>query len=200
MTLKIGLTGGIGSGKSTVARMFQALGVTVYYADKVAKELYDTDPVIRSGVIEIFGEYAYIDGLFNKPWVALQVFKDDIKLEKLNHLVHPATIRHAMTWFNQQTGDYAIKEAALIFESGAQDELDLIIGVSAPESLRIKRVMERDGSTEAEVRARIQRQMDEQEKMRLCDIIIINDDHHLLIPQVLAADKKIKAIRAQRKA
>ncbi|HEX5668597.1 MAG TPA: dephospho-CoA kinase, partial [Chitinophagaceae bacterium] len=151
MPIKVGLTGGIGSGKSTVARIFEALGVPVYYADEAAKNLYRSDPVLRQAIIDQFGPEAYAEGELNRKYISGIVFSSPEKLEILNSLVHPATIKDAEKWLLAQTAPYAIKEAALIFESGSHRDLDHVIGVFAPESLRMKRVMARDKVTEDDI-------------------------------------------------
>jgi len=190
--LKIGLTGGIGSGKSTVAKIFETLGIPVYYADDAAKELMNTDPDLKELIIKNFGSNVYTDNKLNRSYLASIVFADKLKLEILNSLTHPATINAANEWIALQKGPYIIKEAALLFESDAHKHLDAIIGVSSPIALRMKRVMQRDNLTEEDVQKRINRQMDEAEKMRRCDYIIHNDESTLLIPQVLALDKKFR--------
>jgi len=192
--LKIGLTGGIGSGKSTVAKIFETLGIPVYYADDAAKELMNTDPDLKELIIKNFGANVYTDNKLNRSYLASIVFADKLKLEILNSLTHPATINAANEWIALQKGPYIIKEAALLFESDAHKHLDAIIGVSSPIALRMKRVMQRDNLTEEDVQKRINRQMDEAEKMRRCDYIIHNDESTLLIPQVLALDKKFRAM------
>ena len=186
MCLRIGLTGGIGSGKSTVARVFEILGIPVYYADEAAKRLMNEDEPLKQQIIRHFGATAYKNNLLDRAYLASQVFANKEKLELLNSLVHPATIRDGEQWMQQQTTSYAIKEAALIFESGTQDQLDHVIGVSAPAPLRILRSMKRDGSTREQVIARMSKQIQETIKMRLCDFIIYNDEQQAVIPQVLA--------------
>ena len=155
MTLKVGITGGIGSGKSQVGRIFEVLGIPVYYADEAARELQNKDPELKRQISLLFGNEAYVDGELNSKFIASIVFTDKEKLEELNAIVHPATINAASIWMKSQQTAYAIKEAALIFESGAQRDLDLVIGVTAPESLRIKRTMTRDAISEVEVRKRM---------------------------------------------
>ncbi len=189
--LKIGLTGGIGSGKSTVAKVFETLGIPVYYADNAAKLLMNEDPILKANIISLFGDNAYQDGQLNRPHIASIVFNDPVKLEQLNSWVHPATIQAAESWMHQQNSPYAIKEAALIFESGAQEQLDFVIGVKAPLALRIQRTIQRDGITREEVLMRMQRQLEESMKMKLCDFIIVNDEQQLIIPQVLALHEKL---------
>ena len=192
--LRIGLTGGIGSGKSTVAKVFALLGIPVYYADEAAKRIMRDDPVLVSQLKDAFGDSVYQDGELNRAYLSAQVFADKGKLEKLNSLVHPATIRDAEQWMKKQTAPYAIKEAALIFESGSQDQLDYVIGVSAPEPIRIWRAMKRDHISREAVKGRIQNQLTESIKMKLCDFVILNDEQQLVIPQVLALDLKLKEL------
>jgi len=189
--LKVGITGGIGSGKSTVAHIFETLGIPVYYADDAAKRLMNEDEGLKQLVQQQFGEAAYANGQLNRAYLSAQVFNNPDKLAMLNAMVHPATIADAARWMQQQTAPYAIKEAALIFESGAQENLDKVIGVFAPKAVRIKRVMNRDGITREEVMARMNKQINETIKMRLCDYVITNDEQQLLIPQVLAVHKTL---------
>lgn len=184
--LKIGITGGIGSGKSTVAHVFETLGIPVYYADNAAKMLMNEDDNLKQQVQQHFGEATYTNGHLNSALLAEQVFNNPDKLALLNSIVHPATIADAAKWMLQQTAPYVIKEAALIFESGSQENLDKVIGVFAPKVLRIKRVMERDGITRDAVLARMNKQINETIKMRLCDYVINNDEQEMLIPQILA--------------
>jgi dephospho-CoA kinase len=189
--LKIGLTGGIGSGKSTMAKVFETLGIPVYYADDAAKRLMNEDTALQLKIQEQFGEAAYTNGQLNRKYIADIVFTSPEKLELLNAIVHPATLQDAEQWMQQQNTPYAIKEAALIFESGAQEHLDYVIGVYSSTPLRIQRTMQRDGVTREEVIARIDKQLDENIKMRLCDFVITNDEQELLIPQVVALHKKL---------
>jgi dephospho-CoA kinase len=183
--LKIGLTGGIGSGKSTVAKIFGVLGIPVYYADDATKQIMNTDPQLKAAVIKNFGERTYQGGQLDRAYLASIVFADKQKLDVLNSITHPATIRDANRWILEQTSPYIIKEAALLFESGANKYLDLTIGVYAPEELRIQRVMQRDQTSRAEIVQRMSRQMNEDAKMKLCDFVVINDEQQLLLPQVL---------------
>jgi dephospho-CoA kinase len=184
--IKIGLTGGIGSGKTTVAQIFEVLGVPVYYADDAAKKLMNDDEDLKKKIIKYFGEASYLDGILNRDYLAANVFSDPKKTKLINSIIHPATIADAEKWMDVQTTPYAIKEAALIFESDADKKLDLVIGVYANETLRIKRVMARNNISEAAVKLRIKNQMSEETKMSLCDAVILNDEEDLLIPQVVA--------------
>ncbi|MGC4036260.1 MAG: dephospho-CoA kinase [Chitinophagaceae bacterium] len=192
--MTIGLTGGIGSGKSIVARIFETLGIPVYYADDAARTLMNTDSTIINAIKKNFGEESYINGLLNRPHIAAQVFNDTYKLELLNSITHPATIADAKQWMQQQTSPYAVKEAALIFESGSAEGLDYIVGVYAPQALRIKRVMDRDNISREDVLKRINRQINEEMKMRLCDFVVVNDEQQLVIPQVLALHERFLTI------
>ena len=183
--LRIGITGGIGSGKSTVSKIFEVLGAPVYYADDASKRLMNEDEEVKEKLRSVFGEGVYSDGMLNRQYLSSIVFNDPLKLALLNSIVHPATIKDAEDWMLKQTAPYAIKEAALIFESGSQEHLDKVIGVYAPAVVRIHRVMQRDNVTREEVLGRMSKQIDEDIKMRLCDYVIKNDEQELLIPQVI---------------
>lgn len=191
--LKIGLTGGIGSGKSTVAKVFETLGIPVYYADDAAKRIMNEDEELRKQIIAHFGEASYENEQLNRHHISSQVFNNGEKLALLNSIVHPVTIADAEKWMQQQQTPYAVKEAALIFEANADKQLDYVIGVSAPIDLRLKRVMDREGITVDKVQARMDKQMDEEEKMKRCDFIIYNDEKQLLIPQVIELHEKLVA-------
>lgn len=189
--LRVGLTGGIGSGKSTVARIFEVLNIPVYYADEAARRLLNSDEALKDSIRHHFGEKSYLNGQLNSSYIASLVFADPRKLSLLNSLTHPATIRDANKWMERQSAPYTIKEAALIFESGAAEYLDFVIGVSAPPALRLQRTMQRDGLSREEVLKRIDRQMDEDIKMKLCDAVIRNDEQAMVIPQVLALHERL---------
>ena len=197
MGLNIGLTGGIGSGKSTVAGIFKVLGIPVFDADSAAKNIMNEDEGLKQQIIKTFGEETYKDGLLDRKYLGTIVFNDPFKLEQLNALVHPATIAAGEAWMKQQHTPYAVKEAALFFESGSAGGLDYIIGVFAPQALRIKRVMARDGVGRQEVLTRMSRQIDEDIKKSLCDFVITNDEQQLLIPQVVALHEKFIALSTQ---
>lgn len=169
----VGLTGGIGSGKSTVAKMFKDLGVAVYIADKEAKELMHT-PKVTQQINNLLGESSYVDGVLNRPYIASRVFKDKDLLEKLNAIVHPVVKKHFKEWLKEQEGVYVIKEAAILFENGGYKDCDKTILVTAPESLRINRVMQRDTVLEEDVRSRIKNQWPDSKKAKLADEIIKN--------------------------
>jgi len=196
--VKVGITGGIGSGKSTVAGIFEVLGIPVSYADREAKRIMNEDPLLVAQIIEHFGAEAYKNGQLNRSYLAAQVFPDKQKLALLNELVHPVTIREGEVWMQAQEGKalYAIREAALIFESNSGKHLDFIIGVYAPVELRIKRTQERDGLQKEEVLLRMRNQLDEDAKMKLCDAVIVNDGITALLPQVLDLHKKLTRLAA----
>ena len=193
MAVMIGLTGGIGSGKSVVAKVFATLGIPVFNADEEAKRIMQTSTEIKTKLIEQFGTDIYnVHGL-DKEKLASIVFNDSFQLQLLNAIVHPVTIQAAKDWAAKQTSPYVIKEAALIFESGAADGLFKVIGVTAPISIRIHRVMQRDGITKDQVDARMRNQISDTIKMRLCDYVIENNNQQMVIPQVLEIDKAIRA-------
>lgn len=192
--LRVGLTGGIGSGKSTVARIFEVLGIPVYYADTAARQLMNEDEEVRRNMIEHFGAGSYENDKLNSAYISSIVFADPSKLDLLNRLTHPATIRHAEQWMLRQRAPYVIKEAALIFESGSSAQLDKVIGVYAPKSLRIQRTMRRDNISREAVIERMNRQIDEEIKMKLCDFVVTNDEQQAILPQVLALHEKLLAV------
>ena len=198
MTLRVGITGGIGSGKTTVCAMFETLGVPVYYADDRAKALIVEDKRLRAGIVDLLGEEAYLpDGSYNRTYVASVVFAQPEKLTALNALVHPVVETDSLAWHEDMaaTGHaYTIKEAALMVESGAYRFLDYLVVVTAPEKLRIQRVMQRDGLSENQVKARIKRQMSEEDKLVLADFAIINDGTQALTPQVWALHRRFIAL------
>jgi dephospho-CoA kinase len=191
--LKIGLTGGIGSGKSTVAAIFKVLGIPVFDADATAKYLMENDAQLKQAIQQQFGAAVYVDGQLQRKVLANIVFNDSFQLDLLNSLVHPVTIQFAKNWFAQQSEvPYAIKEAALIFESGSGEGLDYVIGVTAPTALRIQRVMQRDQADREAVLARMSKQLDENIKMKLCDFVVHNNEQQLLLQQVLAIDAQLR--------
>lgn len=192
--LKVGITGGIGSGKTTVAKIFEVLGIPVYYADDAARNLVNEDEQIRQAIISEFGKESYTGNQLNRPFIATIVFNDKSKLEKLNAITHPATIEHANEWMKKQHSPYTLKEAALLFESGSVEHLDYVIGVYSPIELRIKRIMARDHISAEDVQKRIDRQMNEEEKMKRCHTVIINDEKQPVLPQVLQLHEKLLRI------
>lgn len=185
--LQVGITGGIGSGKSLVCRLFQTFRVPVYDADSHAKELMTTDGILISQIRKEFGDLSYnTDGSLNRIYLASHVFKDQKKLDLLNSLVHPRVAIDYSNWVEDQGNQrYVLKEAALLFESNGYKNLDKIIVVSAPEKLRIKRVLKRDPHrTVEQIKGIVEKQMAEDEKLERSDYIIVNDESQLVIPQV----------------
>jgi len=195
MALKVGITGGIGSGKSIVTNIFKTLGIPVFDADAAARKVMNEDEILKHNIREFFGDEAYISGVLNRKYIADIVFNDAFKLEKLNAMVHPVTIAMAEAWMQQQNSAYVLKEAAILFESGAAAGLDYVIGVFAPQHLRIQRVIQRDKVSREEVLKRMAKQIDEYMKMKLCDFIITNDEQQLLIPQVLQVHEKLLLLK-----
>lgn len=191
MSIIIGLTGGIGSGKSTVAKIFAQLGIPVLDADATAKAIMNEDHSVKTKLIELFGEDAYKENQLNRPYIAQIVFEDAFKLQQLNAIIHPITIQYAKEWASKQSAPYVIKEAALFFESGSSEGVEKIIGVTAPKHIRIQRVMQRDQITREDVIKRMEHQLEDSLKMKLCDWVIQNDDMHLLIPQILAIHQSL---------
>lgn len=189
--IKIGITGGIGSGKSTVAKIFETLGVPVYYADDAARRIMNENEALREAIQKEFGQETYINQQLNRPHLASLVFGNEEKLALLNDLVHPLTIEDSQKWMQAQTGPYAIKEAALIFETDVWRGLNKVIGVSSPYELRLQRAMERDNISKEAVLARMSKQMNEYQKMNRCDFILYNDETQLLIPQVITLHEKL---------
>ena len=170
----IGLTGGIGSGKSTVAQMFKDIGVPVYIADIEARKLTDNSIEIKKALIKLFGSSCYLNGVLDRAFVANIVFNDAVLLKKLNAIIHPKVSSHFKQWKNNQQAVFCIKEAAILFENNGYKECDLTILVVSPEADRIRRVMERDQVSEKVVIARIKNQWLDQKKRKLADIIIEN--------------------------
>ncbi len=172
----VGLTGGIGSGKSTIAKAFAALGIAVFNSDEQAKALIATDAQVKERIIAAFGEEAYQNGEYNRAYIAQIVFNNSEKLAILNGIVHPALAEYFKQWAKEQTSPYVLKEAAILFESGSYKDCDYIITVTAPEEVRIARVMARDHCTEAQVRARMAQQWSDAQRIALSDAVIENID------------------------
>lgn len=193
MTLKVGITGGIGSGKSTVCHMFKLLGAPVFEADVVAKQLLQTHPQIRKGLIHLFGEDIYLDdGTVDRKKLADIIFNNDVQLAKMNALVHPVVRNEFHEWVKQQNTPYVIHEAAILFESGFYKLMDFTILVSAPEEERIQRVVKRDGVSEQQVRERLAKQWTDAEKRKLADKEIVNDNNNPVLPEIIQIDKTLR--------
>ncbi|MEI6184474.1 MAG: dephospho-CoA kinase [Bacteroidota bacterium] len=197
--LKVGITGNIGSGKSLVCDMFKVYGIPVYDADSEARKLMENDETIIRLVKKEFGEESYTDNKLNRSFISKQVFADFHKLHLLNAITHPVIIQHSQEWMNNQNAPYVIKEAALIFESGSAKGLDVVIGIDAPYSLRVQRVVQRDGLSREEILKRNEQQIDQDMKMKLCDFVIINDNKESLIKQVDELHKKLLTYKPEKK-
>ncbi|PIB32162.1 dephospho-CoA kinase [Gaetbulibacter sp. 5U11] len=172
----VGLTGGIGSGKTTVANYFKALNVPVYIADNEAKALMNRSKVIKRNLIKLFGDEAYVNHTLNKPFIASQIFSNQDLLKKMNAIVHPKVAKHFLNWVKKQNVPYVISEVAIIFENGSQGKYDYIITVVAPEQTRLNRVIKRDNSSEAKVKAIMNNQWTDQQKTEHSDFVINNTD------------------------
>ena len=171
----VGLTGGIGSGKSTVAGMFKALSIPVYNADMEAKNLMNTSDSLKKGILKLFGEKAYKKGSLNREYIAGIVFKDKEKLKALNELVHPLVRSHFLSWLDMQSAPYVIQENPLIFEKNDQNLFDYVITVTAKKEDKIQRVMDRDGIGESQVLERMDNQLDDSLKIAGSDFVIYNE-------------------------
>ncbi len=196
--VQIGVTGGIGSGKSLVCRIFKCLGVPVYDADSHAKELMTTDGILISNIKKEFGALSYdTDGSLNRNYLSSKVFNNTEKLQQLNNLVHPRVRENYSRWVQaHEDYPYLIKEAALIFEADSDQELDRVVVINAPEKLRIRRVLKRDPQrSEEQIKVIIEHQMPEKEKMKRADFVIRNDEEVLLIPQVLKLHAQFLSLR-----
>ena len=191
--LVLGLTGGIGSGKTTVANIFKEFGVPVYNSDERAKWLMNNDSTLRSKISDLFGDESYLNGELNRKLISSKVFKDSELLKKLNGLVHPVVGKDFEAWESRQTSDIVLKEAAILIESGAYKQVDKLIVIFAPVTVRIKRVLQRDKVTEEEVMHRINNQLSDEDRLKFADYIIKNDGEHLLIPQVKNIIKDLKS-------
>ena len=187
MMLKVGITGGIGSGKTTVCKVFELLGIPVFYADDVAKSIMQTDPVLKTALLDTFGENSYTkDGMLNRAYISSIVFNDKQELEKLNSLVHPAVLRAFDNWvLEHHESPYVIKEAALLYESGGFKMCNKSILVIAPTLIKMNRVKLRDGISEEDIQLRMNRQFSDEMKIKYADHILNNDEKQLLIPQII---------------
>ncbi len=184
--LKIGVTGGIGSGKTTVCRIFKALKIPIYSADDRAKSLMTENAILRTSISSLFGEKAYINNTLNRAYIASSVFNDKELLHKLNSIVHPIVELDFETWVKAQKSRYLIKEAAILIESGAFKLMDKILLVEAPQNLKLNRVILRDGVESEEVLLRMSTQMSDEEKRKYADTVIFNDEKTSLLQQILS--------------
>jgi len=189
---QVGLTGGIGSGKTLVCNVLEKLGVAVYYADSEARRLMEQDPGLVRGILELFGEEAYLGGALNRSLLAERVFGNEQLLKRLNALVHPVVRGDYTSWVaRQKESPYVVEEAAILFESGADRWLDMTVMVYAPVAVRISRVMERDGVTREQVLMRMGHQMNDEQKRDKADLVITNDGNEMLLPQIAEVHQQI---------
>jgi dephospho-CoA kinase len=191
---KVGITGGIGSGKTTACKVFEVLGIPVFYADTVAKEIMTQDALLVESVKAAFGNESYFeDGKINNKHIAGIVFNNEQALAQLNALVHPAVFRAFDAWEATipSTVSYTLKEAAILFESGSYKLCDTTILVTAPYEIKLKRLMQRDGITEEQVKARMDKQLSDEEKAKMADHFIVNDEQQPIIEQVLALHQQL---------
>ncbi|MBI9037830.1 MAG: dephospho-CoA kinase [Bacteroidales bacterium] len=190
--LKVGLTGSIGSGKTLVSKIFEALGINVFYADSSAKALYENNEV-RKEIINIFGTSILTENnKIDKKAFAEIIFNDKSALKKINSIIHPLVMGDFVKWLmNHKNDPYILHEAAILFETDLSKEFDFVVAVSAPENLRIERIMKRDSVNRETVIARIRNQWSDEEKTKLADFVILNDENELLIPQVLKINEKL---------
>ncbi len=190
--ISVGITGGIGSGKTLISRLFSLINIPVYNADNRAKELMNT--TLIHPITNAFGSDSYVDGILNRDYIAQQVFNNKEKLQVLNAIVHPAVAIDFETWIEQQSNvQYVLKEAALLIESGSYKQLDKLIVITSPYDLRVERIKKRDAFRSVnEIEKIISNQTSDSEKEKLADFIIRNDEQSMLIPQMLEIDKKIR--------
>ena len=193
MPIKVGITGGIGSGKSTVCEVFKLLGVPVFEADAVAKQLQNANQKIKDELIRLFGKDIYTrEGVVDRKKLADIIFNDDLKLAKVNELIHPFVREEFKNWLKKQDSAYIVHEAAILFESGFYKMMDFTILVLAPKEQRIERIMKRDGISREIIMQRITKQWDEEEKQKLASFVINNDHQNLIIPEIIKIDKNLK--------
>lgn len=187
----VGLTGGIGSGKTTVAKQFQALGIPVYIADDEAKKLMNRSKIIKRKLIALFGDEAYKDNTLNRPFLADKIFNNAENLEKMNAVVHPKVASHFKNWLKKQIAPYVLKESAILFENGAYKDCDLIITVTAPLELRKKRLLKRDNTTLEKIQAIVNNQWSDESKISKSHFVITNKDLEETKQQVQLTHNKI---------
>lgn len=184
--LKVGVTGGIGSGKTVVCRVFATLGIPVFSADDAAKYLMEHDEDLKRSIVQVLGPTAYKNGLPDRPAIADIIYRDKTKLQALNAVVHPATVQYGEDWMLRNAASpYVVKEAAIFFESGTSKGMDVMVGVYAPKETRIQRAMQRGKISREKIESIMAQQMNEEEKMRLCHYVITNNDTEAILPQVL---------------
>ena len=172
----VGLTGGIGSGKTTVAKQFELLGIPIYIADEEAKKLMNRSKIIKRKLIELFGNEAYVDNQLNRAFIADIIFKNKEYLQKMNAIIHPRVAKHFNKWMKKQSAPYVIKEVAILFENGGYEFCDYVITVIAPKKLRLSRLLKRDNTTKDKIEAIIKNQWTDEQKVKLSQFVITNED------------------------
>lgn len=196
--IKLGITGGIGSGKSTITQMFRIIGVPVYVSDERSKYLSQTNSEIIAGLKQILGDDIYDEmGHLDRKRMASVIFADKEKLQKVNALIHPIVNRDFIEWTEEQKSKgvpYVVNEAAIMIESGSHKLMDKLLVVTAPVEQRVERVMKRDGVGEQQVKSRINNQMSDKEKVEIADYVIVTDDHHFIMPEILALDEELRRL------
>lgn len=192
MPIKVGITGGIGSGKSFVCQILEKMGYPVYYSDVESKRLTATSPKIKEGLIQLLGEEVFVENTLNKLFLASKLFQDDTIREKVNQLIHPIVRADFQEWANRQKSEIVFNEAAILIETGSYKTLDFTVLVTASKELRIQRTMKRDGISREDVLARMSKQWEDEEKIKLADFVVFNDDRPLLI-QIEQLLSKIKS-------
>ena len=190
----VGLTGGIGSGKTTAANMFKEMGAPVYFADVEAKKLTNTSKIIRRKLIQLLGKEAYVNNELNRKFVASKIFKDADLLQEVNSVIHPKVAKHFARWVKNRNAPYCIKEAAILFESGSYQQCDVTVLVTAPREVRIKRVMQRDDTSKKAVLDRMEHQWSDERKKEMADFVIENTTLDALKEQIIALDKKLSEV------
>jgi dephospho-CoA kinase len=191
--LTVGITGGIGSGKSYICNIFKAMGVPVFSADEEAKSIANDSAGIRNEIVNLFGNNAYKNNVLNRKYIAQIVFSNSDLLNKLNNIIHPAVELKFITWCNHYAHyDYVLKEAAILFESGSYKKLDRTIAVSAPQALRVKRILERDNISAEAIQDRMKNQWPADKIESLADFVIKNDDNSLILPQIITIDRILR--------
>lgn len=189
---KVGITGGIGSGKSTVCRLFAARGVAVYDCDAAAKRLMAEDEALKGAIVARFGEACYCDGMLNRSYLAEQIFGSDEAREALNGLVHPAVIADFERWAEEQAGEYVVLESAILFEAGLEKHLDCVVAILAPKPLRLERAMKRDDAQCEQIEARMATQLDDDTLCAKADLSLVNIFEEELEQQVQELDFRFK--------
>ena len=190
----VGITGGIGSGKSTICKVFETLGVPVFYADEEARLITEDNPEVVAAIQAVFGKDIYLNGALNRRHLGTIVFAQPELLKELNAIVHPAVGQRFKDWVKaNENAPYIVKEAAILIETGGHKVMDEVILVTAPEEVRVERVMQRDNVKEPDVRARMSRQMSDEEKVKFASFILENDGKSLLLPQIMDFHRKMTA-------